>query len=212
MFKGLIFDFGGVVVSNWNSHGEFAAQIAKYAHVEPDAAQRVLDAHVTQWHEVEKGALDLKQFFEKIWPEFNSTVAPNETMVRELVVGPIQESVNLNENVLALANGLRLSGYKIALLSNVIPEHVDYYLHYWPRIFEVFDAVMLSYDMGDLKPSEAVYEKTLATLGVPAAEAVLIDDTPEFVTAAQEYGLKGLVFTGYNQLRAQLNEIGVAVP
>jgi len=212
MYKGLIFDFGGVVVSNWNAHGEFAAQVARHLHLEPAAAQNVLEAHNADYLEVEKGKLELKDFFLKIWPEFKTQVALNDTLVRELVIGPIQESVQLNENMLALVNGLKLSGFKTALLSNTIPEHIDYYLHYWPKIFEVFDAIMLSYDLADVKPSEAVYEKTLATIGVSAQEAVLVDDTPEFVAAAREYGLTAIKFQGYNELRAQLNEIGIQVP
>lgn len=210
-FKAIIFDLGGVMVSRWNATGEFSRVISHAARVEAAAAAAALEKHAPDWAQVEKGEIETPEFFKRLWPDLGVAAPFREAMARELVLAPLQYGVQLNENMLALAQGLRFD-HKVGLLSNIIPEHVDFYLNFWPPLFESFDSVLFSYDLGALKPAEEVYEKMLTRLGAGASEAINIDNNPAFVEAAEEFGLKGVCFKDYNQLRAELKKRGFNIP
>lgn len=212
MYKALIFDLGGVMVSDWNAQGEWSSYMARRLRVDLSRVKQALAAHRADELAVEKGQLETRQFFERLWPALNTPVAFSDTLARELVVAPLQASVRVDQNMIGLLGGLRASGFKVGLLTNAFPEQIDFYMNFWPQLLEAFDAVALSYDAGMIKPEEAFYEHILVKLGTHAGEAIFIDDNPENAAAAQEYGLTGLVFTGYNELRGQLQKLGLPVP
>jgi FMN phosphatase YigB (HAD superfamily) len=54
------------------------------------------------------------------------------------------------------------------------------------------------------KPDPAIYRYTLEKLGVRPEETLFIDDRQENVEAATALGMKALLFTTVNQLRADL--------
>ena len=58
-----------------------------------------------------------------------------------------------------------------------------------------------------MKPDPKIYKTLLRRYNLKAEECVFIDDTEENVVSAQKIGLKGIVFTGYEDAVARLNEI-----
>lgn len=54
------------------------------------------------------------------------------------------------------------------------------------------DAATFSCDLGVLKPGAAIYQRTLAQLGVAPEEAVFVDDMPEKLRGAQALGIRGI--------------------
>jgi len=58
-----------------------------------------------------------------------------------------------------------------------------------------------------VKPDPEIYKTLLRRYSLKAEECVFIDDTEENVISAEKLGLKGLVFTGYEDAVARLNEI-----
>jgi len=82
--------------------------------------------------------------------------------------------------------------YKIGLLSNASDYHLD-------DIFTVeqvglFDEIVLSYQVGAIKPDAAMYEAIATKLDVLPEECLFIDDQPRFVDAAQRVGMQAFVF------------------
>jgi FMN phosphatase YigB (HAD superfamily) len=59
-------------------------------------------------------------------------------------------------------------------------------------IRQYFQSVIVSAQVGLSKPDPAIYALSLRSLGVPAAEAVFVDDLPANVLAARKVGLTGL--------------------
>jgi len=58
-----------------------------------------------------------------------------------------------------------------------------------------------------VKPDPEIYKTLLRRYNLKAEECVFIDDTEENVVSAQKIGLNGIVFTGYEDAVARLDEI-----
>jgi putative hydrolase of the HAD superfamily len=63
-----------------------------------------------------------------------------------------------------------------------------------------------------MKPDPAIFELTLARVGVAAEEAVFVDDFRVNVAAAQRVGLHATRFRGLVPLRKWLQDLGIPVP
>ena len=74
---------------------------------------------------------------------------------------------------------------------------------------EWFRAIVVSGDIGLIKPDADIYELLLATQGLTAAETVFIDDKAENVEAARALGFHGIRFTEPESLRWALGELGL---
>ncbi|MCA2978004.1 MAG: HAD family phosphatase [Myxococcaceae bacterium] len=92
---------------------------------------------------------------------------------------------------------------RLVLLSNTHDQHVAWLRPRLP-VLERFDGLVLSYEVGLVKPEPAIYARALALAGVPAARAAFFDDVPRYVEAACALGLHGRVFTTAPAFRQQL--------
>jgi HAD superfamily hydrolase (TIGR01509 family) len=57
---------------------------------------------------------------------------------------------------------------------------------------QYFDSLIISAQVGHVKPSPAIFELALRSLHITAQEAIFVDDLPENVAAAQRMGLRSL--------------------
>jgi len=114
-----------------------------------------------------------------------------------------------NRQVYNLANNLR-SGYRIALLSNINTLHYNYLKNNFP-IFDVFEHIVLSFELGQRKPHPLIYQKALEIMGVKAESVFYTDDRPELIASARQLGLTGAVFTGIAALKKELINTGVRI-
>jgi HAD superfamily hydrolase (TIGR01509 family) len=115
----------------------------------------------------------------------------------------------INDEMLDLIRRLR-GRYRLAVLSNA-PAGLARWLADW-GILELFDVVVCSGDEGVVKPGPAIFELTLARLGVAAGEAVFVDDTIGHVEAARALGLHGLHFTTAEALTRDLDRLLASQP
>jgi putative hydrolase of the HAD superfamily len=91
------------------------------------------------------------------------------------------------EMMYALLRSLRRIGVRIAMLSNSWGN--DY-----PReLFrDLFDAVIISSEVGMRKPEKRIFKHALATLDLTPGQCVFVDDIEANVAAAQALGMVGL--------------------
>lgn len=94
------------------------------------------------------------------------------------------------------------AGIKTALLSNSWGN--NYQRDGWD---ELFDAIVISGEVRMRKPEPEIFHHTLGLLGVPAAEAVFVDDLPPNVEAAVALGLIGVHHTSYERTLAELETL-----
>jgi HAD superfamily hydrolase (TIGR01509 family) len=131
------------------------------------------------------GSLTFEQFTE-IW---NRALDPQ----------PIQDNVFLEK--------LRAS-YRLGLLSNTDPIHVAYMESSFDFL-RLFHARTYSCSVGASKPNPLIYREALRACRVSAEEAIFIDDVAAYTEAAQRLGMTGIVFQSPEQLRSDLNKIGI---
>lgn len=97
---------------------------------------------------------------------------------------------------------------KLLLLSNTNALHVAYLRPHLP-VLQRFDAVLMSCEVGHVKPEPAFYRLALERAGCAPHEAAFFDDLPEFVEAANALGIRGHLFTDAPTFDAQLKALGL---
>jgi putative hydrolase of the HAD superfamily len=101
-----------------------------------------------------------------------------------------------------LMRAARRAGLHTALLSNswgdIYPRHL------FP---ELFDAVVISAEVGMRKPEQRIFLLAAELLGLEPAECVFIDDIAENVAAAQAAGLVGVLHRTAGETAEQLTEL-----
>ncbi len=96
--------------------------------------------------------------------------------------------------------------YRTALLSNAWSDLRDYLVNKW-KIADAFDQMIISAEVGLVKPDQHIYRLVLERLQVPAHAAIFLDDFMENVEAARSVGLTGIHFRSANQALTELNKI-----
>ena len=112
-----------------------------------------------------------------------------------------------NKSVYALGKSLKNS-YRLALLSNINVLHFDYLKLSFP-VFDIFQDIFASYQMGYIKPEPEIYSKAISSLGVLPEEIFYVDDRPELIDQAIKLGIRGFVFKGAGQLKIDLASCGI---
>jgi len=93
--------------------------------------------------------------------------------------------------------------YMTALLSNAWGDLRAVLVSEW-QIADVFDELIISAEVGLLKPAPRIYQLALERLGVAPQEAVFVDDFTENVAGARAVGMHAIHFRDPGQARADL--------
>jgi epoxide hydrolase-like predicted phosphatase len=95
---------------------------------------------------------------------------------------------------------------KTALLSNAWDNLRSLMENEW-KIADAFDELVISAEVGLMKPDHRIYLLALERLGVEPEEAVFVDDVGENVDAARWVGLRGVQFRTRQQAMSELKGI-----
>lgn len=107
-----------------------------------------------------------------------------------------------NKEVTALLPELK-KNYKLVLLSNTNGIHREYgYKHY--EFFKYFDKLILSHEIGAVKPEPEIYKAVEYFTGLPAGEHVFIDDVADYAEGAKKMGWDAIQFISPEQLIKEL--------
>lgn len=116
-----------------------------------------------------------------------------------------------NEPVSHIIANLKARGYTLVLGSNTNELHAAQFRRKFAATLAHFDALVLSFEIGHLKPSYSFYRACTAAAGAAPGDCVFIDDLPENVAGATAAGLVALHFRGVMELVADLGRLGVEV-
>jgi putative hydrolase of the HAD superfamily len=111
------------------------------------------------------------------------------TIVPALIELDVRSWTRYHDPMWRLVPEVRGSGVKTAILSNGVPEIMARIRMERP-LDTLFDAVVVSCEIGHGKPQPEIFEATLSRLGVAAHEALFVDDRAENIVAAQKLGLR----------------------
>lgn len=99
------------------------------------------------------------------------------------------------------------SGHKLVLLSNINATHFEFLSKKMP-IFNEFDRLVLSYEVGFRKPASEIYTKALESARAAPSRVLYIDDRADLIEAASGLGIKGIVFDGEPGFKKVVSELG----
>jgi putative hydrolase of the HAD superfamily len=110
-----------------------------------------------------------------------------------------------NRALLNLINRLK-TDYKIGLMSNISSDWItSEFLTETEQ--NLFDSMVLSYQVGMIKPDPLIYTLACERLRVTPDEAIMVDDRPQYVEGARAVGLYGVWYEDMHSFTAQLNEL-----
>ena len=198
--EAILFDFGGVFTLS-----PFAAVrlAAEKLGIEGDVALGLCFGPYDEdtdhaWHRLERGELALEEARAELIALAKSAGHDMDPFDLLRSMGPEDHQ---REEVVERALRLRGDGYRTAVVTNNIREFGDGWRKMVP-VDELFDVIVDSCAVGIRKPDVRIYHLALEQLGgIPADEAVLVDDALGNIVAAQAIGMHG-VLVGADRLAA----------
>jgi epoxide hydrolase-like predicted phosphatase len=204
MMRGLIVDWGGVLtmpihtaIGNWlkatgvdqNHYGSVVG-----GWVEPLAGES------SPVHRLERGEIAVEEFEHLLSAALGSQGSHVDA---QGLVGKMFADLAVYEGAMtALVARAHAAGVRTALLSNSWGN--DYDRSDW---HQMFDAVVISGEVGMRKPEPGIFELALVRIGLPAGECVFIDDMAHNIVAARQSGLAGIVHRSFDQTVQELGSL-----
>jgi HAD superfamily hydrolase (TIGR01509 family) len=137
----------------------------------------------------DRGRVTIAASFARTLPAFG--IEPEPGLVADLArrdAESARATVRLCEDTVPFLQWLRSNGVLTALVSNCADNTRPQLAHL--GIIPLVDAVVLSCEVGSVKPYPEIYATALDELGVAAVDAVFIDDQPTFCVGAQAVGIR----------------------
>lgn len=199
MIRTVVFDIGNVLVPfEWQ---KIYAQLFDPQTAEIVSRTTVLDTE--KWNELDRGALP----HEKILESFIAAAPEYEKEIR-LALREIYARMRPYPYAAGWLKALKEKGYGVYLLSNFGKTPFETAL---PALdfLPYCDGRILSYQVERIKPDPLIYAILCQKYRISPNQAVFLDDNPENVRAAEEFGFYGIHFTGFEDARLRLEQLGV---
>jgi putative hydrolase of the HAD superfamily len=199
-FDVILFDVGGVLLTNGWDHRERAAAM-EYFHLDPAAFEA---RHLAPYDAWERGAIPLKSYLD-------ATVfyEPRRFSQDDFFGFMLNQSKLLPHGALGILEEISASHKcMVGALNNEARETNEFRFDSF-GLRHYFDVALSSCYLGLRKPEPAIYRRALDILGRPAERILFIDDRAENVAGAVVAGLKTIVFEGSDSLRGELVGLGV---
>jgi putative hydrolase of the HAD superfamily len=199
-FDVILFDVGGVLLTNGWDHQERAATVEQF-HLDSAA----LEAHHAKAFESwERGEISLNEYLDAV-----VFYEPRGFSREEFFAAICAQSKILPDGAMCILEELAASDKcMLGALNNEARETNEFrFLKFGLRNHLKF--AFTSCYMGVRKPDPAIYIRALGILGKPADRSLFIDDRLENVAAAAAAGMKAIRFTGADALRRDLKTLEV---
>ena len=139
-----------------------------------------------------------------IWTAIQEKLGLNDEEMDQLKVDFFAGD-RMDENLLSFIRQLKGS-YKIGMITNAWPD-VRYWLEKKWKIADAFDHIVISAEVGLLKPDPEIYLLSLQGLNVKPGEAIFIDDFKENIEGARAVGMQAIHFQNSAEVIVELKEI-----
>jgi epoxide hydrolase-like predicted phosphatase len=111
----------------------------------------------------------------------------------------------LNTDLLALIAQLHVT-HKTAILSNANTGVLERKIGE-PWLSKDFDEVVVSAEVGMVKPDSRIYQLIVDRLGVAPNECIYIDDRESFLEPAHELGMSVILYENFDQIKRGISEL-----
>jgi putative hydrolase of the HAD superfamily len=199
--KNIVFDVGNVLV-RWDPHTIINQSFPN--HVSPQSLMQAIFKHQT-WYDLNLGLITeveaIAQYHERLQIDKPSLELLIQIAKASLL--PIEESILLLERL------SRLEFKLYALTDNT--KEIMIYLKEKYQFWQYFQGVVVSAEIGYLKPAQEIYQHLLTTYQLEPFETVFIDDLEKNIQGAKQCGIHGVVFQNTAQCIESLKALGVKV-
>lgn len=197
----LYFDFGNVLFHF--DHHLAARQMAAVAGIDEQQAWDVVFESELECR-YESGKLSSDEFYEHFC---RATGARPDKAALLHAAGAIFE---LNVPIVPLVAQLQSAGHRTGVLSNTCECHWNYCTSgRYALLPGAFEQIILSYEVGAMKPEPAIYQSAIKAAGVAPKEIFFIDDRQENVDGALAAGIDAVLFASVRQCAAELKSRGL---
>lgn len=197
--KTLLCDVGNVLVRF--SHEKALSQVADCVGIDEESAFRLMEEH-RLIERLETGEITDQQFCELALS--HGSRAPEHDEILHAwcdMFEPIEEMLkNLTK--------LKKRGIRIVALSNISDANFRFLRDKF-GIFDAFDDLVLSYEVGAMKPNAAIFHRALELAHCRPGECFYVDDIAEYIDAARCLGIDGEVHTTPEVFIQQLADRGI---
>ena len=191
----VVFDLGGVLI-DWNPRHLYRKLF------DDEAAMEWFLAEVchTAWNEEQDRGRAFAAAVEEATarhPDHRPQIAAYFERWDEMMAGPIEGAV-------AILEELKNAGYELHALTNWSAETFPFARDRF-AFLDWFNSILVSAEVGLIKPDPAIFELLLERIGRRPHECVYIDDSARNVAAAAALGLDAIHFESSDRLREALS-------
>lgn len=193
MQRAVIFDFGGVLMKTVDYSPRFAWD--DRLGLPRGSVERIVH-NGESWVEAQTGTLSPAAY----WADVAQQLKLEDTtqLSQDFYSGD-----SLDADLISLIHDLRGAGRAVALLSNDSLELVDKLRRL--EIDTLFDPLVISAQIGVMKPHPAAYQAVLDQLKRPPEKTIFVDDRLENVEGAAALGIQAVHYKPGMDLAAILN-------
>lgn len=192
----VILDFGGVL--SQPQRAESVAAMARCAGADLEAFRAAYERH----RDAYDAGLPAEEYWRRVLETLGRSPAARDvgSTIRRLIQDDVESWTQYREEVWELVHSFRARGGRAAMLTNGVPE-VMARIRSERTLDSWFDAVIVSSEVGCIKPDPRIYRLCLDRLAVAADRALFVDDRAVNVEAAAKLGMQTLHFTGDGAVR-----------
>jgi 2-haloacid dehalogenase len=198
--KAIVFDFGNVLLE-WNP--EFVYQ--RYFPNDPQGMERFFkEVNFADWNMQQDKGRPFKEgvaLLSRQFPHYSHLIQAYHDLWIHSVGEPIAGTVNILKR-------LKQAGYPVYGLSNWSAETFPL-MRGKHEFFNLLDDMVISGEVGHVKPDPEIFQILLEKIGRPAHECLFIDDAPANVHQAQKLGFATILFQSPEQLESSLREFKI---
>jgi len=190
----IVFDLGNVLIPF-----DYNILIEKINNIESKLGNKFIEyyrANYSIHRNFEKGIVSEKEFISKMLGVIDNRLDA------DTFCNYYANIFSVNDEVASLLPILK-KNYKLFLLSNTDSIHQKYGWQKYDFLIH-FDKLILSHEVGAVKPEEKIFRAVEKASGYSSEEHIFIDDIEEYVGAAKKLGWDGIHFKDYNTLVNEL--------
>lgn len=205
MIKAILFDFGGVVYEHPKE--VIPAVIAQIYGLPVETAKIQYSKYRIPYY---LGTLPTDKLIASLSADFKSNKIIEE--VKDLWLKHYLQLAKPNQEVLNIIRKLRKK-HKVYLVSNTT--EMSNICNSKTGIYNFFDDLFMSYQLGIKKPDPEIYQKVISSIGLKPGECIFIDDDPKNLVPARQMGITTVLFNVLTdspvELKKSLTRLGMVV-
>jgi epoxide hydrolase-like predicted phosphatase len=194
--RAVFFDFGGVIKRT--EYQSPRQQLADQFNMDYDEIDKAVFGTESA-RRASLGEITEEAHWKEVLKRFKRPVSEMQAFKDAFFGGDV-----IDRSLVETIRGLR-GTFHTGLISNAWSGLRDHLVK--ERIIDVFDTVIISAEVGVIKPEAGIFNLALEQAKVRADEAVFVDDVADNIEGCEKVGMKGILFKDPQEALNQLNQI-----